>query len=73
MRVHSVVSLFLVIAPTIENTDHSPEGIKEGAKERLGLRLDDGEAVFVLTGEGWKIAAKLAGSRYWPDDALNVR
>jgi hypothetical protein len=25
----------------------------------------------VLTGQGWKVAAKLTGSRYWPDDALN--
>jgi hypothetical protein len=42
-------------------------------KEQLGLRFDDGKAVFVLTGKGWKVAAKLTGSRYWPDEALNVR
>lgn len=39
--------------------------------EQLDLRFDDGKVVFVLTGKGWKIAAKLTGSRYWPDDALN--
>jgi lipid-binding SYLF domain-containing protein len=42
-------------------------------KERLALGFNDGKAVFVLTGKGWKIAAKLTGSRYWPDDALNER
>ena len=42
-------------------------------KEQLGLRFDDGKAVFVLTGKGWKVAARLTGSRYWPDEALNVR
>ncbi len=41
-------------------------------KEQLGLRFDDGKAVFVLTGKGWKVGAKLTGSRYWPDDELNV-
>lgn len=40
-------------------------------KEQLGVRFDDGKAVFVLTGRGWKVAAKLTGSRYWPDEALN--
>jgi hypothetical protein len=25
----------------------------------------------VLTGKGWKIAGKLTGSRYWPDETLN--
>jgi hypothetical protein len=40
-------------------------------KEELGVRFDDGKAVFVLTGKGWKVAAKLTGSRYWPDEALN--
>jgi lipid-binding SYLF domain-containing protein len=41
--------------------------------EQLGLRFDDVKAVFVLTGKGWKIGAKLTGSRYWPDDELNAR
>ncbi|MGE5153861.1 MAG: hypothetical protein ACM3ST_07585, partial [Bdellovibrio bacteriovorus] len=40
-------------------------------KERLALGFDDGKAVFVLTGRGWKVSAKLTGSRYWPDEALN--
>jgi hypothetical protein len=42
-------------------------------KERLTLGFHDGKAVFVLTGKGWKISAKLTGSRYWPDEALNDR
>lgn len=40
-------------------------------KEQLTMRFSDGKAVYVLTGKGWKIAAKLTGSRYWPDDTLN--
>lgn len=56
------------------------EGLDAGAevgamageeKELLALRFNEGKAVFVLTGKGWKIAAKLTGSRYWPDEALN--
>ncbi|HSO81508.1 hypothetical protein [Thiocapsa sp.] len=43
------------------------------AKDGLALGFNEGKAVFVLTGKGWKIAAKLTGSRYWPDDALNER
>ncbi|NEX22470.1 hypothetical protein G3480_19525 [Thiorhodococcus mannitoliphagus] len=42
-------------------------------KDQLALRFNEGKAVFVLTGRGWKIAAKLTGSRYWSDDALNAR
>jgi lipid-binding SYLF domain-containing protein len=42
-------------------------------KEQLALRFDDGKAVFVLTGKGWRVAAKLTGSRYWPDEELNAR
>jgi hypothetical protein len=42
-------------------------------KDQLGLRFDDGKAVFVLTGTSWKVAAKLTGSRCWPDEELNVR
>ncbi len=42
-------------------------------KEQLTLGFTEGKAAFVLTGKGWKVAAKLTGSRYWPDEALNVR
>jgi hypothetical protein len=42
-------------------------------KDELALRFNEGKAVFVLTGTGWKIAAKLTGSRYWPDNELNRR
>lgn len=49
-------------------------GAMAGAEtEELRLRFDDGKAVFVLTGKGWKVAAKLTGSRYWPDETLNAR
>lgn len=40
--------------------------------ERLALGFEDGRAVFVLTKQGWKVAAGLTGSRYWPDKALNA-
>ena len=40
-------------------------------KEQLAVRFNNGKAVFLLTGKGWKIAAKLTGSRYWPDEVLN--
>ena len=40
-------------------------------REELALRFTDGKAIFVLTGKGWKVTAKLTGSRYWPDEALN--
>jgi lipid-binding SYLF domain-containing protein len=42
-------------------------------QDQLAVRFNDGKAVFVLTKKGWKIAAKLTGSRYWPDDELNLR
>lgn len=40
-------------------------------KEQLAMQFNEGKAMFVLTGKGWKVAAKLTGSRYWPDDELN--
>lgn len=40
-------------------------------KDQLALRFNEGKAVFVLTKKGWRIAAKLTGSRYWPDAELN--
>jgi len=49
-------------------------GAMAGAeKEQLRLGFDEGKALFVLTGKGWKVGAKLTGSRYWPDAALNGR
>ncbi|MEE4238679.1 MAG: hypothetical protein V2I51_18315 [Anderseniella sp.] len=41
-------------------------------QERLALGFEDGRAVFVLTNKGWKISAKLTGTKYWPDEALNA-
>jgi lipid-binding SYLF domain-containing protein len=40
-------------------------------KEQLSHRFNEGKATFILTKKGWKIGAKLTGSRYWPDDELN--
>ena len=40
-------------------------------KEQLGYRFNNGKSVFLLTKKGWKVSAKLTGSRYWPDDDLN--
>ena len=40
-------------------------------KEQLTQHFNEGKAVYVLTKKGWKIGAKLTGSRYWPDDELN--
>jgi len=41
-------------------------------KDQLALRFNEGKPVIFLTGEGWKIAAKLIGSRYWPDEEFNL-
>ena len=40
-------------------------------QDQLALGYTEGKAVFVLTKKGWKVAAKLTGSRYWPDEELN--
>lgn len=40
-------------------------------KEQLSHRFNEGKSVFMLTKKGWKVGAKLTGSRYWPDDELN--
>lgn len=39
-------------------------------KEQLALHYENGRALFVLTQKGWKVSAKLAGTRYWPDETL---
>jgi len=41
-------------------------------KDQASHRFNEGQATFMLTKKGWKIGAKLTGSRYWPDDELNV-
>ncbi|MGB5736741.1 MAG: hypothetical protein WBM40_20110, partial [Thiohalocapsa sp.] len=41
------------------------------SKDQLALRFEDGRAVFVLTKKGWKVSAKLSGTKYWPDAGLN--
>ena len=40
-------------------------------RDELALKFTEGKAVFLLTKKGWKISAKLTGSRYWPDEMLN--
>jgi hypothetical protein len=48
-------------------------GTMTGEKQnQLALRFTEGKAVFVLTKKGWKVAANLTGSRYWPDEELNA-
>jgi hypothetical protein len=42
-------------------------------QDQLRLRFNEGKAVFVLTKKGWRVAAQLTGSRYWPDVELNAR
>jgi hypothetical protein len=41
------------------------------AKDQMALRFESGRAVFVLTQQGWKVSAKLSGTKYWPDTGLN--
>ena len=41
-------------------------------KEQVAVQFHDGRALFVLTQKGWKVSAKLAGNRYWPDEVLNA-
>jgi hypothetical protein len=40
-------------------------------RDDLQVAFTDGRAVFMLTRKGWKVSAKLTGSRYWPDQSLN--
>lgn len=42
-------------------------------KEDLRVGFQQGRASFVLTKDGWQVSAKLLGSKYWPDEALNER
>lgn len=41
-------------------------------RDELAVQFNDGEVMFLLTPKGWKVAAKLTGSRYWPDEPLNA-
>ncbi|NRB34123.1 MAG: hypothetical protein HRU31_05155 [Rhodobacteraceae bacterium] len=34
--------------------------------------FQDGRAVYVLTQDGWRVSANLAGTKYWPDTKLNA-
>jgi len=58
-----------------QGTDASAEaGTMTGDQtDQLKFNFNDsGQAIFVLTGEGWKISAKLLATKYWPDQALNT-
>jgi hypothetical protein len=35
------------------------------------LRFIDGRSIFVLGRKGWRVGATAAGTKYWPDPALN--
>lgn len=39
--------------------------------EQAEMRFADGRAVFVLTQKGWRVAATVAGTKYWTDPKLN--
>lgn len=39
--------------------------------EDLRFGFHQGRASFVLTRKGWQVSAKLLGTKYWPDEALN--
>lgn len=41
-------------------------------REEFAVKFTDGKAAFMLTRKGWKVSAKLTGSRYWPDESLNL-
>jgi len=40
-------------------------------QKQLALRVPQGRAAFVLTQKGWKVSARLSGTKYWPDAELN--
>jgi len=40
-------------------------------QEQLALRFEQSRAMFVLTQKGWKVSARLTGTKYWPDAELN--
>ena len=35
------------------------------------VRFTDGRSIFVLGKKGWRVSATAAGTKYWPDPALN--
>lgn len=37
----------------------------------MAARFTDGIAIFVLTKQGWKVAASATGTKYWKDGDLN--
>jgi lipid-binding SYLF domain-containing protein len=57
----------------VEGVDATAEaGTLAGEEQdQVAVQFHDGRAMFVLTQKGWKVSAKLAGNRYWPDAALN--
>ena len=73
--------IVIIIEDADDFTNFTKSGVDASAQagtmvgeeqEELALRFTDGKALFVLTEKGWKVGAKLTGSRYWPDDALNA-
>jgi lipid-binding SYLF domain-containing protein len=40
-------------------------------QEQFAVRFRQGRAVFVLTQKGWKVSARLSGTKYWADPELN--
>ncbi|KAA6182038.1 hypothetical protein F2Q65_18610 [Thiohalocapsa marina] len=58
----------------LQGLDASAEaGTMTGAQtDEMALRFEQGRVIFALTQGGWKVSAKLAGTRYWPDRGLNL-
>jgi hypothetical protein len=58
----------------VEGIDASAEAgtLAGDAQDQVAVQFHDGRALFLLTQKGWKVSAKLAGNRYWPDAALNA-
>jgi hypothetical protein len=58
----------------VEGVDATAEAgtLVGDAQDQVAVQFHDGRALFLLTQKGWKVSAKLAGNRYWPDAVLNA-
>lgn len=56
-----------------QGLDASAQAVAVAGDEKAGetLRFIDGRSLFVLGRRGWRVGATAAGTRYWPDPALN--
>lgn len=56
-----------------QGLDASAEAVAVAGHDKTGetLRFIDGRSIFVLARNGWRVGATAAGTKYWPDPALN--